>query len=397
MIKLKRLGVAARMSTRSGWLWTVVFVAACGNHSQGDDMATSDLSAGRYDMAFPPADMARCNPADPNCSPPDMAKASSDLGPWPADMAEASLYLSLPPPPPSDLAGFPSDMPAAPEDLSLPPPPPSDMGRSSSDMGRPSSDMGASSADMAAGGDMGIAATGAIGDPCTSDSDCKEGTKPSCWKKYVLNVSLNAPMPGGYCSSPCTVDTDCGSDGSCVTFNPAGTYCLKKCSDAVTCRHPGYACGFNGPAGVCYSDVGFDCDPKTGTGTCTESGTMKAGGCLRGAYEDKGLCSASCTVGTGTCGVGPAGETRQCIYLDTNNDGFMDAFKGLICLDSFPTPLSTGTACTYLNQCVDGDECDPVDNTCHVLCIKGGMPGCGSGMSCDDDLMTPTSGPGLCG
>src|SRR5262249_2159920 len=128
--------------------------------------------------------------------------------------------------------------------------------------------------DMAMKGDMSGTdggRMGGIGDPCTADTDCAAGPMPSCWKSNVLNNPGNPATPNGYCSSKCTTETDCGTGGHCVNLG-AAKYCLKMCSDATTCRHPGYACAFYGPDGVCYPDTIFDCNPKMGTGTCTEAG-----------------------------------------------------------------------------------------------------------------------------
>jgi hypothetical protein len=246
--------------------------------------------------------------------------------------------------------------------------------------------------DMSTTTDGGTGMSG-IGDPCTADTDCKVGTVPSCWKANVLNNTANPATPSGYCSAKCTADTECGAGNRCVSFGTE-SHCLKGCADAVTCRHPGYACAFIA-SGVCYPDTIYDCDPKAGTGTCTEAMTGKAGGCLRQAFEDKGVCQASCAVGPGTC-ADRAGRKRQCIYYDASKGGFMDTYKGLICAQSVAMPKMAGDACTFLNECVDGAECDPIDGKCHMMCVKGGTPGCTSPAMCQDDFMTPAGGPGLC-
>jgi hypothetical protein len=247
--------------------------------------------------------------------------------------------------------------------------------------------------DMTMTTDGGMMGMGGIGDSCTADSDCKAGTMPSCWKANVFNNTANPATPGGYCSSACSADTDCGAGGKCVSFG-ASKACLKTCSDATTCRHPGYACSFVA-GGVCFPDTIYDCNPKTGMGTCTETGTGKSGGCLRQAFEDKGTCSATCNVGAGTCADKPMGTKRQCIYLDASKNGFSDTYKGLICVQQMAMPKMTGASCTYLNECVDGDECSPIDGKCHVMCVKGGMPACAMGM-CSDDFASGTGGAGVC-
>ena len=173
----------------------------------------------------------------------------------------------------------------------------------------------------------------------------------------------------------------------------AGNYCLAGCANATTCRHPGYACQYYATAGICFPDPRLDCDPKASMGACTETGTGVAGGCLRQAYENKGICSAGCTLGT-AC-TARSGVNRQCIFLDTTRSTAMDAWKGLICVQSPAMPLNPGDVCIYLNDCKDGYECDGATSTCQQLCTKGGTPMCSMGM-CSDGFATPTGGPGIC-
>jgi hypothetical protein len=271
---------------------------------------------------------------------------------------------------------------------------PGDMAMSMRDMAMPG-DMAMSMRDMAMPpGDMAMGTGGGIGDPCTDDTGCKVGPAPKCWKNNVLNNTANPPTPNGYCSAACTADTQCGSGNRCVNLGPAGSYCLAGCGNATTCRHPGYACTYYDMAGICFSDSRLDCDPKAAMGACTEGGTGKAGGCLRQAYENKGICSASCAVGSGTCAA-LGGTSRQCIFLDTTVSPAMDSWKGPICVQSPATPLNAGDPCMYLNECKDGYQCDNAGGTCQQLCTKGGMPMCSMG-TCTDAFMTPATGPGIC-
>jgi len=244
--------------------------------------------------------------------------------------------------------------------------------------------------DMSMPGDM-ASPMGRIGDPCTADSACMGGPTPKCWKTNVLDSPMAPPTPNGYCTSACTADSDCGSGARCVSIGTA-KYCLAACNNATTCRKPGYACSFVA-GGVCFPDTIYDCDPKSPMGTCTEPGTMKAGGCIRGAYEDKGNCQATCTVGTGTCADRPMGVKRQCVFYNGQANG--DAFKGALCYTSVPTPKMPGTACTYVNECTDGYQCDTLDRKCRQLCVQGGMPACTTGM-CADAFMSMAMGPGIC-
>ncbi|MFO0575945.1 MAG: hypothetical protein U1A78_18250 [Polyangia bacterium] len=348
----------------------------------------ADMPAQQDGMVTSP-DMT-CDPATGGCMPADMTTTNRDMTSPPGDLAT----------PTGDMAMGPRDMTTPPGDLATPT---GDMAMSMTDMGGardmstpPPSDMGGAR-DMSTPppSDGGMMMMGAIGAPCTDDTQCSAGPMPKCWKSNVLNNTSNPATPGGYCSSSCTSDSQCGSGGRCVDFGPGGKNCLAGCSSATACRKPGYACRFYETAGVCYPDSVFDCDPST-TGACTEAGTGKAGGCMRGAYENKGSCIASCTVGTGTCAAGAGGVKRQCIYVDTTVGTFKDKWKGPTCLDSPASPVMPGGACSYTNDCTDGYQCDGATGTCKQLCLSGGMPACTMGTCADAFKTTPMASPGIC-
>lgn len=375
-----------------------LFASGCDHPGPDKDMmgGTEDLSIPKPDMATPPnpdlsgptIDMAVPKPdmsgnVDMAGNPPDLAGPPRDMA-GTVDMATTvDLATTI------DLAGPPVDMTGTPVDLAMPP---VDMSGMRPDLATPV-DMSMTGVDMAGSADMAMTATGGIGDPCTDDTSCKVGPAPKCWKANVLNNTANPPTPGGYCSAACTADAQCGTGNRCVNLGP-GSFCLAGCSNATTCRHPGYACSYYDTAGICFPDTRLDCDPKAAMGACTEAGTGKAGGCLRQAYENKGICSASCTVGPGTCAA-LGGINRQCIYLDATKTTAMDNWKGALCVQSPATPLNPGDACRFLNECKDGYQCDNVGGTCQQLCAKGGMPACAMG-TCTDAFMTPATGPGIC-
>lgn len=217
-----------------------------------------------------------------------------------------------------------------------------DMGGMPSDLALPASDMAGQPNDMSQ------VIVGNIGQPCTIDIECTVGPSPKCWKNYVLNNVANPPTLGGYCSSTCTTDAQCGIGNRCVDLGPGG-FCLASCSNATTCRHPGYACSYYDTEGICFPNSRLDCDPRAATGACRERDTGKAGGCLRQAYENQGICAASCTVGPGTC-TAISGYSRQCIYLDATKTTAMDIWKGAICFQSPATPHNAGDPCTLLNN-----------------------------------------------
>ncbi len=389
--------------------------AGCDHHEPCKDMAgPPDMASSMDDMSNTPRDMAMCNPAsDPGCMPMDMAvpprdmaTPPSDMTTTPADMTTTPADMTMMPADmtmtpadmtmmPADMTMMPADMTMTPADMTMTPADmtmtPADMTMPPRDMTMPPGDMTMPPRDMAMPpGDMAMP-MGRIGDACTADSGCVAGTMPKCWKTNVLDNPMAPPTPGGYCTSTCATDTDCGAGARCTSIGSA-KYCLAACNNATTCRKPGYACAYVG-GGVCYPDTIFDCDPKSPMGTCTEAGTMKAGGCVRGAYEDKGSCQATCTVGPGTCADKPMGVKRQCVFYNGTASG--DAFKGALCYASVASPKMPGATCSYVNECTDGNQCDQVDRKCHQLCVQGGMPACTTGM-CADAFMSMAMGPGLC-
>ena len=175
---------------------------------------------------------------------------------------------------------------------------------------------------------------GCIGTACAKDADCTEGNAgkaATCWIATILNNPKLLPTPGGYCSRECDTDADCGT-GKCYTLpNASKRYCMARCDSASTCRKPGYACTFEGGAGmdgICFPDKNLDCQPTKGTcdAVVDASGVpSQKGGCIRAAFEDKGICRVACQVGTKTCPkdfrFGSASAPDQhCVFLDTTTD-----------------------------------------------------------------------------
>ena len=206
----------------------------------------------------------------------------------------------------------------------------------------------------------------AIGGTCATDSDCVQGKTPVCWVKNYLNLGTKVLTPGGFCTSSCVNDTDCGPTGLCVLQVPSdGSFCMPSCSGAADCR-TGYACFTRSPA-HCFSNGALSCDPTAGDGTCKGTGTQP-GGCFRFADGPgkTGICYDGCKVGPGTC-PSSGGTKRSCRVYDTTgtrdlqNNLTGDKFKGPIC-DSSDKANADGTECVFMNQdhlyeCVDGDEC----------------------------------------
>ncbi len=243
-------------------------------------------------------------------------------------------------------------------------------------------------------------AGGQIGAACKATSDCIAGTMPVCFTKYFDNKTTNVQTPGGYCSSKCTQDSDCGSSGAtCVDFGAEGKFCIAGCMQATDCRSPGYACFFN--LG-CFPNTNLNCDPTMNNGVCQFSST-KPGGCVRQAVGTgkTGQCYEQCAAGVDTCAPF-IGFTRHCQIDDertniTDGSSTGDKWVGPICLYD-PTgiaPIADGQECLYNNNgmmvhysdiCVDGDECyltgkapagmgfdSAGDNKCHQLCYLNNM------------------------
>ncbi len=224
-----------------------------------------------------------------------------------------------------------------------------------------------------------------IGGPCNFSSDCVEGTTPTCFQQTLFNKPSD-PTPGGYCSSPCATDGDCGKNGVCTDFLLNGKWCLARCAMPGDCRDPGYAC-FLFATPSCFPNDALNCDPSAGNGTCVTAN--QAGACLRSAIGpgNTGACRAQCDIGTGTC----SGQ-RHCVFVDATVDAQSgmptgDKFKGGICSGS-QTNFMVGASCVVANQyfpynCSDGAECYYTvpnvapngDYVCHQLCyLPGGGP-----------------------
>lgn len=393
-------------------------VAGCGNNPPAEDLgapvdqreavdlrgAASDLEG---DLA-PEADLRGpvVTPdlwtSDDRTTPPDLA-GPTDLA-VPADLAvpwDLATPLDLATPidlatpvdlgPPGDLAG-PGDLPPPPDFPMLPDLPmmvdlatPRDGGPDGSCAVTPPPTV-----DFAVPPSGKMIPAGNVGSACTMNADCKQGTgTKSCWKTNLFNNPMYYATPGGYCSATCTTDADCGPGNFCVDFGGPGQACLAGCEDAVTCRHPGYACWYlGGASSACFVTAGLDCNPKLAT--CT-TGAGDPGGCGRVTIEDDpgGICQPTCKVGD-SC----ADSTTQCLYIDYTQYG--DGFRGMACISSSATPAMPGDPCTYENDCIDGYQCDNRaggTNRCVKLCDLGGAaPRCAAGSTCTKAFATCEAG-----
>jgi hypothetical protein len=64
----------------------------------------------------------------------------------------------------------------------------------------------------------------AIGDSCSSDSQCPSGSY------------CDRTMPGGYCTTMNCRPDDCPDGSVCAEFPNGESYCMDRCSDDGDCR-----------------------------------------------------------------------------------------------------------------------------------------------------------------
>jgi hypothetical protein len=268
-------------------------------------------------------------------------------------------------------------------------------------------DAGACKADPLPAVDFAVAPTGQmvkpgdIGTACTQNMDCKQGKTPVCWKQTLFDASGLLPTPGGYCSSVCDADADCGTDHLCLDFGARGKACIAGCGDAVTCRHPGYSCAYLDQEGNniitgCWPNDNLTCNPKEDT--CTDPRYGMPGGCYRQAIEDEGggICLQTCVAGD-FCDPNIFDDPLQCLYIDFTDGG--DAFRGTICFPSSDMPKDPGATCMYSNECQDGYQCDNRmtggSKKCEKICnLNGRSPRCTGGQTCQK--IFPGCEAGLC-
>lgn len=107
---------------------------------------------------------------------------------------------------------------------------------------------------------------GAVGDPCTQQDDCQNGT---CLK-----------LPGGYCTKSGCAETGCPEGSVCYSLEGGGSACFKSCAAPSECREAeGYTCDADN---TCYpgsAPVDPACSPQNPNGTCAEGQICQNGVC----------------------------------------------------------------------------------------------------------------------
>lgn len=220
------------------------------------------------------------------------------------------------------------------------------------------------------------------GTGCKRDSDCPNGR---CAKRLAIVASGDAiAAPGGYCTTECTNDLECGRSGACsVRANEEVGECLGSCADDSDCR-TGYTCvGTSTVAGIRLSGT---CQPKPETSqlgdrvagrTCDEDADCEGGSCAAASPLGKpfpgnyctGRCyeDAECGAG-GACLVARASADPGHCYEGCETDADC-ARRGYRCVEvgagfhaCFPAPegLSDGVAgqpCDDDAACGAGGSC----------------------------------------
>ena len=128
------------------------------------------------------------------------------------------------------------------------------------------------------------AAAGQLGDPCTTNSQCRE----------------NICLQGTYCSVICNDDTDCASGQGCTTFgySSMGTvtqlgFCVDVCTDNTDCSN-GNICTIS--PDTIANDVDLICEAPIGTkdlgDTCANGGECISGLCLTSFAYNNTQCTS---------------------------------------------------------------------------------------------------------
>lgn len=189
--------------------------------------------------------------------------------------------------------------------------------------------------------------TSAIGEPCTSDTDCEEG--------YCL-TEYRAGTPGGYCTMECGPRDPCPEGNLCVLAGQV-RFCARQCDRETDCRE-GYTCLALEHDNVCWAD----CD--------SDEQCRSTGHCQVGAH------------GLGVCTCPPGQhldeDATACVY---------DTCEYLDCESRHMTCNPTG-GCGGL--CATCDRCEPpnyVESTNHCY-----PPGARWGSPCEVDADCPGTG-----
>lgn len=101
-----------------------------------------------------------------------------------------------------------------------------------------------------------------VGTPCTQDLDCG-AEQATCAQELPYGGLVTDELTkavGGYCTSRCALDSECGGGSQCINYGVQGGICLATCTQSAQCRD-GYTClvhdrDHDAEAGVCVPKEG---------------------------------------------------------------------------------------------------------------------------------------------
>lgn len=209
----------------------------------------------------------------------------------------------------------------------------------------------------------------------------------ACSTKNVESRECNA----GACESTCALGaSNCvlpmsSADDGCETAS-SNTQC-GSCDNDCTKLGGGFVCGGGSkPANVCSCDASSDCNPNSGSGTCTTTGgkrgLCRCGGsdchrgehCLFDAGQNKDVCSCN---GGAACGQGESCCLAGCRELNTDPQSC--GACGRACLPGFTCAAG---AC----HCSDDVSCDAgTAGKCNSGACVCGTKTCAAGKRCLSD------------
>lgn len=222
--------------------------------------------------------------------------------------------------------------------------------------------------------------TGAVGDPCATNTDCAGG------EDYLCLREANG-WRGGACSLSCLTDIDCGSGSHCAFVPATGGegICLPDCTMDADCRADGYVCtnadDDTGAVTECFPG-GTDTtaatgDPCTGVWECP-GGDDAACLTLEGSGTVDGMCTElGCTVDA-DCEAG-----AHCAAFADGEGGTLG-----VCLPD----CAADTDCRAGYACYDADE----DASGVTECWIGGTGAGAPGDPCADSRDCAGGGRGRC-
>jgi len=250
------------------------------------------------------------------------------------------------------------------------------------------------------------AAPGTTGNACTTAAQCGAGL--TCLTPDSDPFGFGGGPAGGYCSAPCTRDTDCPDPGSQCLGSAAGrTFCLRGCAvgeanqcggrATLACRIPQ-----NGTQGFCQPQCNSDADCgeracDAATGLCVEAAPAPVPECTTDAQCGAGRI---CLPQLGVCAAAPT--PPECVEdADCGGEQICDVEAGE-CVDA---PCLEDADCepqicdTEAGQCVDAPVSCVEDTECGAQVCDAALgecvdpaPDCTSDADCGAQLCNTVAG-----